>query len=98
MTVQDTRREKPWSINDGYRHRLQRLSPQTHYAIRAAVVEWITVAQSEGYEPIAGWDNAVAEIMHSALLNRLLSGKRAFVERPPVVHAYPDYDAMERGA
>lgn len=60
-------------------------------AILDAIGTWITTAQREGYEPLSGWTNAYAEVMHSALLRRLLSGKEPLPEKPPLKYAYPDY-------
>jgi hypothetical protein len=77
-----------------FERRLARLSPETRYAVKHAMKEWIAVAQSEGYEPITEWRNALNEIDHSALLDRLLSGKPAFAAKPPLRHSYPDYDAV----
>lgn len=83
-----------YRLNNGRRARLRRLSPDTRYAIKAAFIEWVQIAQAEGYEPITGWTNFLAEVDHSALLSRLLSGDRPFAEKPPTRHSYPDYDAV----
>jgi hypothetical protein len=84
-----------YRLNTDRRARLRRLSPDTRYAIKAAFIEWVQIAQAEGYEPITGWANFLAEVDHSALLARLLNGDRPFAEKPPTRHSYPDYDAME---
>ncbi len=91
----DAAYRQPYRLQPGYAQRLARLSPQTRYAIKAAFVEWVAIAQVEGYEPITRWENVIAEVDHSALLDRLLQGKRPFAEKPPTRHSYPDYDAME---
>ena len=78
------------------RKRVARLSFGTRVAVRAAFKEWVEVAQREGYEPITGWSNFLAEVDHSALLSRLLSGLAPFDERPPTSHSYPDYEAAAR--
>ena len=62
-----------------------------YIAIRDAVIEWIRVARKEGYEPIASWTNAEAEVWHSALLYRLLSGDEPLEPKPPLRFSYPDY-------
>lgn len=77
------------------RARLKRLSPETQYAVKAAFIEWVETARAAGYEPIARWDNFLAEVDHSALLQRLLQGKLPLPVPPPKRHAYPDYEAVE---
>lgn len=37
----------------------------------------------------------MADIEHSSLLLRLLSGKEPLDEPPPLTHGYPDYKAVE---
>lgn len=76
---------------------LSTLSADQQAAVRWAFKRWVTVASGEGYSPITEWTNFLNEVDHSALLNRLFSGKDALPERPPTLHSYPDYDSVEKG-
>lgn len=41
------------------------------------------------------WVQLMADIEHSPLLLRLLSGKDPLPEPPPLAHGYPNYKAVE---
>jgi hypothetical protein len=72
-------------------------SRQQQDAIIQALRDWISVAQAAGYKPIVDWDNALAEVSHSALLHRLLDGKHPHATPPPVAFSYPWHELVEHG-
>lgn len=74
---------------------LEGLTEDQRAAVKNAFKEWVAIAQEHDYEPIKDWNNFVPEVDHSALLNRLLSGKRAYKFKPPVSYSYPNYQTME---
>lgn len=82
-------------MGDHERGRLKRLSPATKWAIKQAFVEWVETAQANDYDPIKDWRNFMPEVHHSALLDRILSGKKPRPVAPPTRYAYPDYAAVE---
>ncbi len=63
-----------------------------------ACLEYVRVARREGYTERLGCPDGVPtdiDAQHSALLPRLLSGKKPLPEPPPLRHSYPDYAAVE---
>ncbi len=69
------------------------------------VSEWAVLAIREGYEPAikgalheqGAWANLPVEIDHSALLKRLIQGKKPLEMAPPRSHSYPWYNLYENG-
>lgn len=55
-----------------------------------AVATWMEI-RARTAEPNARWPNP-ADIVHSALLRRLLEGKKPTPEPPPTRFSYPDYE------
>lgn len=74
---------------------LETLTEDQRWAIRRLFIDYLKTARLHAYEPIANWANAEAEVWHSALLARLLNGKLPTEEKPPLKHAYPDYEAVK---
>jgi hypothetical protein len=73
------------------------------YKIAEMVVEYIRICRESGAAERhwQGGTNGLpskADIWHSALLNRLKSGKRIFKVPPPKAHSYPWYDIIDEGA
>lgn len=62
------------------------------FEARKAVGLWLELRQTD-------WPGAPtrADAEHSALLTRLLSGKKALPKPPPLAFAYPWYDIVETG-
>ena len=75
---------------------LENLTEDQRAAVKNAFKEWVQISHEEGYAPLTDWKNFHPEVDHSALLNRLLSGKRAFKFRPHISYSYPDYGTMEK--
>lgn len=58
-----------------------------------AMSEWVRIRTSHGYRA----ELTPAEVDHSALLRRLLSGKPPLPEPPPRSFSYPWYELIETG-
>lgn len=69
------------------------------------VAEWVQIALQENYQQAhdggmhgqGAWANIPVEMAHSALLKRLISGKRPLELAPPRSYAYPWYTLYETG-
>lgn len=61
---------------------LSTLTYEQKWAIIHTFLDYNAIASKEKYVPLMSWTNFSAEIMHSALLQRLLSGKKPLEERP----------------
>ena len=61
------------------------------------VKEWVRVRAMETKDAptMEEWSQFRADMDHSSLLRRLLSGKKALPEPPPLRHSYPDYNSVE---
>jgi hypothetical protein len=85
-----------WVMTQERLDALASLSDVQRRAVFDALIEWHTVARSEGYEPNLFWRGFPAYLLHSAALERrLMAGSPLFVDRPPQPGGYPDYEAME---
>lgn len=60
-------------------------------SIKVAFKLWVKVAAHHRYTPICHWENFPAEVDHSALLDRILSGKKPLLGRPELDRSYPVY-------
>jgi hypothetical protein len=72
------------------RHAAEGLSREQIYFATRCMSEWIRIRQDNGY----GYPTS-ADVDHSSLLFRLLSGKKALDKPPPTRFSYPDYALAE---
>ena len=61
------------------------------------LVEWLKIREQEGRAFPKDVEAFVQELDHSALLQRLVSGKPALPVAPPLSFGYPWYDLLENG-
>lgn len=61
------------------------------------LVEWLKIREQEGRSFPQDVQAFVLELDHSALLQRLVSGKQPLPTAPPLSFAYPWYDLIEDG-
>ena len=61
----------------------------------SALMRWLEVCQQEGKPFPTSLAHLKANIDHSSLLQRLLDGKEALPQPPPLKDSYPDYEAVE---
>jgi hypothetical protein len=62
------------------------------------LVEWLRVREQEGKPFPSDVSQFITELDHSALLERLVRGKRPLPTRPPLSFSYPWYELLEEGA
>lgn len=73
---------------------------QIEFVLRQAS-RWLEIKEQEEYVgrkrkySDGEFSQLRADVSHSALLRRLLSGKEPLEEPPPLEHSYPDYEAVE---
>lgn len=61
-----------------------------------AVCTWIETAAKAGVDVFKGGPMQFrANMWHSSLLNRLLSGRQPLAEPPPIRYSYPNYELAE---
>jgi len=61
------------------------------------IIDWLKVRENEGKNFPCSVIELEHEIDHSALLRRLIEGKTALPEPPPLSHGYPWYALMDEG-
>lgn len=69
------------------------MTPDELQRITKAVSEWVRLRDRPDYTAAL----TPAEVEHSALLRRLLSGQSALPEPPPRSYSYPWYELIENG-
>jgi len=65
--------------------------------VLSAITEWMKIAEQEGYTIPSDYLGFNIHATKSALLKRLLSGKKPFKFPPPRAYSYPWYSLLEEG-
>lgn len=65
--------------------------------IEEAITQWMVLREKWGVSPGRSPYAMAADMGHSALLRRILSGEVIHPEPPPLSHAYPNYQLMDTG-
>ena len=61
------------------------------------LIKWLEIREANGIKLPISITQLAADIDHSALLIRLLEGKKPLEKAPPKTFSYPNYQMIENG-